>query len=74
MAKLVKHNDPIYHRDNECWIVHFYEHKDLTFSTKEDLETYLSGETSMEHGLMEYERVPSGVSYVQYFDIDYKSK
>jgi hypothetical protein len=56
---------------NEMWTVDFYDHKSLNFTTKEDLEKYLRHELSEEHGYMEYERVPSGVTHTINYKIDW---
>lgn len=57
---------------NERWTVEFYDHKPLDFVTREDLEKYLRHELSDEHGYMECERVPSGVTHTIYYDIDWE--
>ena len=59
-------------KNNEQWTVDFYDHKPLSFDTKEDLEKYLNGNRSNRHGYMEYERVPSGVKHIVSYDIDYE--
>lgn len=58
---------------NKQWIINFYNHKPLSFSSKEDLEKYLSGELSDEHGYMEYERVPDSVEQRISYDIDWET-
>ena len=54
MARLVKNNSdvPIL---NEVWTITFYDHKPLDFTSKDDLDKYLNGDCSKEHGFMEYE-------------------
>lgn len=69
--KLVKHNDTELPFLNEVWTIHFYDHKPLDFTTIIDAEKYLRGELSQEHGYMEYERVPNGVTHTEYYDINY---
>ena len=69
--RLVRHNNLECAMTNEKWVVNFYDHKPLSFSSKEDLEKYLNGDWSDEHGFMEYERVPSDVEYIIYYDIDW---
>ena len=69
--KLVKSNS---HYLDEEWIVEFYDHKPLSFATREDLEKYLSHELSTEHGYMEYDRVPNGVKHIVNYNIDWEVK
>lgn len=57
---------------NEEWVVDFYDHKSLSFTNRQDLEKYLNHELSEEHGYMEYERVPSGVTHIVQYDIDWE--
>lgn len=71
--KIVPHNDSEIPILNEVWVVNFYDHKSLSFSSKEDMERYLRGELSEEHGYMEYERIPSGVEHTVYYDINWES-
>lgn len=69
--KLVKCNTdvPIL---NEEWVVNFYDHIPLSFTNKQDLEKYLNHESSEEHGYMEWGRVPTGVTHVVHYDIDWE--
>ena len=69
--KLVKHNDTELPILNEVWTIHFYDHKPLDFTNQADAEKYLKRELSEEHGYMEYERVPNGVTHTEYYDINY---
>ena len=67
-VKLVKcHNDDW----DDIWVVHFQQHKDLIFKSKEDLEKYINGKCSEEHGTMEYERVITTITHEQTYDIDW---
>lgn len=70
MARLVKnHSDvPIL---NEVWTITFCDHKPLAFTSKNDLDKYLNGDYSEEHGFKEYERVPNGVEHTVYYNIEY---
>ena len=67
--RLIKHTNKNYSFLNEVWEVHFQDHESLCFDTQEDVERYINGEESKAHGFMEYERTPSEVDYIQYFDI-----
>ena len=69
--KLVKHNDTELPILNEVWTIHFYDHKPLDFTNQADAEKYLKRDFSEEHGYMEYERVPNGVTHTEYYDIKY---
>lgn len=71
--KIVPHNDSEIPILNEVWTVNFYDHKSLSFSSKEDMERYLRRELSEEHGYMEYERTPSNVEHTVYYDIDWRT-
>lgn len=59
---------------DETWIVNFYDHKPLTFSSKEDMEKYLCGECSESYGYMEYERVPEYILCEKYYNINYANE
>lgn len=69
--KLVKCNTnvPIL---NEKWVVDFCDHIPLSFTNRQDLEKYLNHESSEEHGYMEWGRVPTGVTHVVHYDIDWE--
>ena len=54
------------------WSINFCDHQPLSFSSKEDLEKYLNGECSNEHGYMEYERVPDYVRQTIDYEIVYE--
>lgn len=57
---------------NEEWVVNFDEHIPLSFTNRQDLEKYLNHESSEEHGYMEWSRVPTGVTHVVHYDIDWE--
>lgn len=57
---------------NEEWVVNFYDHIPLSFTNRQDLEKYLNHESSEEHGYMEWGRVPTGVTHVVHYNIDWE--
>lgn len=69
--KLVKCNTDISIL-NEEWIVDFCDYIPLSFTNRQDLEKYLNHESSEEHGYMEWGRVPSGVTHIIHYDIDWE--
>ena len=71
--KLIENNSDI-PLLNEVWTVEFYDHKPLSFASRQDLEKYLNHECSDEHGYMDWGRVPSGVSHTIYYNIDYEDR
>lgn len=69
MTRLVKNNSDVPEL-NEVWKLTFLDHKPLYFTSKNDLDKYLNGEYSEEHGFMEYERIPNDVEHTVYYNIE----
>ena len=67
--KLVKCDHPNVPVLNELWVLKFIDHKDMTFETREALETYINHEYSEGYGFMEYEKVPESVEHIVYYDV-----